>query len=65
LFRERDDVGRGGGAELAEERVMVEGGRGRGTLSVSIVATSSSAATISPSFFVHDLSVPSLMDSAI
>jgi len=36
-----------------------------GTLSVSIVATSSSAATVSPSFFDQALRVPSLMDSAI
>ena len=35
------------------------------TLSVSMVATSSSASTKSPSCFTHDLRVPSLMDSAI
>ncbi len=35
------------------------------TLSVSIVATSSSAFTNSPGFFSHDLRVPSEMDSAI
>lgn len=35
------------------------------TLSVSIVATSSSAAMLSPTFFCHVLSVPSEMDSAI
>jgi len=35
------------------------------TLSVSIVATSSSASTVSPTFFCQVLSVPSEMDSAI
>ena len=35
------------------------------TLSVSIVATSSSASTVSPTCFDHDLRVPSEMDSAI
>lgn len=35
------------------------------TLSVSMVAISSSAATSSPTFFCHVLSVPSEMDSAI
>lgn len=35
------------------------------TLSVSIVATSSSCATKSPTFFCHCLRVPSEIDSAI
>jgi hypothetical protein len=35
------------------------------TLSVSIVTTSSSARTVSPTCFDQDLSVPSVMDSAI
>jgi hypothetical protein len=39
--------------------------RGLRTLSVSIVAISSSAATLSPTCFNHDFNVPSVMDSAI
>ena len=41
-----------------------ESDRGR-TLSVSIVATSSSASTVSPTCFDHDLRVPSEKDAAI
>lgn len=39
--------------------------RSRRTLSVSILAISSSASTWSPTFFIHVLSVPSEIDSAI
>lgn len=35
------------------------------TLSVSMLATSSSAATVSPTCFDHDFSVPSLIESAM
>ena len=54
---------------LAEEHIgSSHEGTGRcrrRTLSVSIVATSSSASTVSPTCFDHDLRVPSEMDSAI
>lgn len=60
---------------MTEVRIEVEDGNERRvlgagfgemlTLSVSIVATSSSASTASPGFLSHDLSVPSEMDSAI
>ena len=56
---------RGETGSVDSYRLRISSKLGLHTLSVSMVATSSSASTDSPTFFSHDLSVPSEMDSAI